>query len=99
MFPNGNIIYCYYNVSVWKRQVFFEGGTMTFSKRLINLQENRGIPKKDIYSACNISRIAYYRYEIGERFPNYETLLALADFFDVSVDYLMCRTDNPKINQ
>lgn len=87
MFPFGNVKY------------FFEGGTMTFSKRLITLQENREIPKKDIYATCNISRIAYYRYEIGERLPTYDVLLALADFFDVSVDYLMCRTDNPKVNR
>lgn len=75
------------------------GDTMTFSERLTNLQESRGLSKKDVYSACGISRIAYYRYERGERMPTYELLLALADFFNVSVDYLMCRTDNPAINR
>lgn len=71
---------------------------MTFHERLATLQDGRLLSKKDVYTACKISRIAYYRYESGERLPTYENLLALADFFDVSVDYLMCRTDNPAIN-
>ena len=72
---------------------------MAFSERLTFLQNNRSLSKKDVYSACNISRIAYYRYESGERLPTYEVLAALADFFGVSVDYLMCRTDNPAVNR
>lgn len=71
---------------------------MNFPERLTTLQKNCGIPKKDIYSACNISRIAYYRYENGDRSPTCEVLIALADFFGVSIDYLVGRTDNPKIN-
>ena len=31
--------------------------------------------------------------------PTYEVLLQIANYFDVSVDYLMCRTNNPKINR
>jgi len=37
------------------------------------------------------------RYEIGEREADYETLIAFADYFNVSVDYLLGRTDNPDI--
>ena len=37
--------------------------------------------------------------EKGERMPTYEVLLQIANYFDVSVDYLMCRTDHPKINR
>lgn len=72
---------------------------MTFSERLIQLQESQGVMKKDVYSACEISRIAYYRYESGERYPTFEALIALADYFNVSIDYLVGRTDNPKINR
>ena len=87
MYPYGNVKY------------FFEGDTLTFSERLVQLQQERGLDKKDIYNACNISRISYYRYESGERPPTHEALLALADYFDVSLDYLVGRTDNPKINR
>ena len=72
---------------------------MTFSDRLVKLQTERNIDKKTIYTACNISRISYYRYESGERTPTYEALLALADYFNVSIDYLVGRTDNPEINE
>lgn len=72
---------------------------MTFSERLIKLQTERNIDKKEIFSACNISRVSYYRYENGERMPTCEALIALADFFGVSIDYLVGRTDNPRLNK
>jgi len=39
------------------------------------------------------------KYETEERIPPTETLLILAEFYNVSIDYILCRTDNPKINQ
>ena len=39
------------------------------------------------------------RYESGDRIPPTETLQILADFYDVSVDYILGRTDNPRINK
>lgn len=39
------------------------------------------------------------KYETGERVPPTETLLILANYYDVSIDYILCRTDNPNINQ
>ena len=38
------------------------------------------------------------RYEKGQREADYKTLIAFADYFNVSVDYLLERTDNPKTN-
>lgn len=39
------------------------------------------------------------RYETGEREADYQTLINIADYFNVSIDYLLGRTDNPKINK
>lgn len=39
------------------------------------------------------------RYENGQREADYKTLIAFADYFNVSVDYLLGRTENPKINK
>lgn len=39
------------------------------------------------------------RYETGALEADYKTLIAIADYFDVSIDYLLGRTDNPKINR
>ena len=68
---------------------------ITFSKRLSQLQSENKFLKKDIAKAVNISIMAYYRYEKSERHPTLPLLIALADFFDVSLDYLVGRTDNP----
>lgn len=39
------------------------------------------------------------RYESGAREADYKTLIALEDYFDVSIDYLLERTDKPKMNR
>ncbi len=39
------------------------------------------------------------RYENGEREADYRTLIAFADYFNVSIDYLLERTDNPHLNR
>ena len=39
------------------------------------------------------------KFENGERVPPTETLLILADFYHVSIDYILCRTENPLVNK
>lgn len=39
------------------------------------------------------------RYETGEREADYKTLILFADYFNVSIDYLLGRTENPKVNK
>lgn len=39
------------------------------------------------------------KYETGERVPPTDTLLILADFYNVSIDYILCRTEKPEINR
>ena len=72
---------------------------MTFAERLTALQQRKNITKQDVYTAVGLSRDAYYRYEKGEREPAAPLLIALADYFDVSLDYLVDRSDNPEINK
>ena len=38
-------------------------------------------------------------FENGERVPPTETLLRLAEFYNVSIDYILCRTNKPEVNQ
>lgn len=72
---------------------------MEFSERLASLRKARNLTQKQVYEAVGMSPIGYQRYEYGERLPSYRHLLAIADFFDVSLDYLTGRTDNPDINR
>ncbi len=46
----------------------------------------------------NMNQNSVSRYETEEREADYATLIAIADYFHVSIDYLLGRTDNPKMN-
>ena len=71
----------------------------SLSERLISLQREHNVLKKDIADAVGLSIMGYYRYEKGERQPTADKIVALADYFNVSTDYLLGRTNNPKMNQ
>ena len=68
---------------------------MTFPERLLSLRKERKLTQKQIYEAIGMSMLGYQRYEYETREPAFRNLLALADYFDVSLDYLVGRTDNP----
>lgn len=66
-----------------------------FSERLQSLRKERGFSVQDLAEALNVTARAYQYYEQGQREPNYEKLTLLADFFQVSTDYLLGRKDAP----
>ncbi len=68
------------------------------TERLIRLREEKKLTKKDIAEFLKIDQSTYGKYELGKRQPDYDTLLKLADFFDVSVDYLLCRSNIRKLD-
>ncbi len=47
----------------------------------------------------NMSQNTISRYETGEREPGIRDLIRIADYFGVSIDYLVCRTDKPEMNR
>ncbi|MCL2851649.1 MAG: helix-turn-helix domain-containing protein [Defluviitaleaceae bacterium] len=65
----------------------------SFGERLIQLQTEHKLLKKDVAEAVGISVMAYYRYETGERLPPSDVLSKFADYFEVSADYLLGRSD------
>ena len=67
------------------------------SKRLNELKASRNLMQKQVAEGAGVPLRTYQRYENGEREPSASTLLALAAYFDVSADYLLGRTDNPKV--
>ncbi len=68
---------------------------MTF-KNLKSIREDRDIKQKDIAKILNVSQNTYSQYETGVISLTAEVLIKLSDFYDVSIDYLLDRTDNPK---
>ena len=71
----------------------------SFCERLQQLKVQKNVMQKTIAADNGLSLRAYQYYERGEREPSMSTLIALADYFDVSLDYLCGRSDNPKINR
>ena len=67
----------------------------TFSKRLKELRKSRGITQLKLAIDLGMNQNSISRYESGEREADYRTLIAFADYFNVSVDYLLERTNNP----
>jgi transcriptional regulator with XRE-family HTH domain len=67
----------------------------TFGERLSVLRKERKSTQKQIAVIFGVTERAYQRYEGNQSTPNYATLIALADYFDVSLDYLVGRSDDP----
>ena len=56
----------------------------------------KGLTQKQVAAALGITEQAYQRYEYGKTVPSALVLIALADYFDVSLDYLVGRSDIPE---
>lgn len=69
-----------------------------FTDILKQLRTNIEISQKQLANTLEISERNYQRYEYGEREPSLSTLVKLANYFQVSLDYLVGRSDNPKMN-
>ena len=65
--------------------------------RLKELREKRKLSQVRFAMDMNMTQSSISRYENEEREADYETLVAFADYFGVSVDYLLGRTNNPKM--
>ena len=64
-----------------------------FSSRIKSLRKERGLKQKEMAKTLGLADRSYQCYEYGERFPDFKGLIAIADFFDVSLDYLVGRSD------
>ena len=63
--------------------------------RIRDLREDRDLKQQDLADYLNCSQVCYSRYENGQRDIPLETISKIADFYNVSVDYLLNRTDCP----
>jgi transcriptional regulator with XRE-family HTH domain len=66
--------------------------------RIAELRMSRHMTQDELAAKLGISRAALSHYEKGRREPDYETLIKIADLFQVSLDYIMCRTDDPRMH-
>jgi transcriptional regulator with XRE-family HTH domain len=68
----------------------------TCGQRISELRENQKMTQGDLSSRLDMTRASLSHYETGRREPDFDTLKKFADFFHVSVDYLIGRTEDPQ---
>ena len=68
-------------------------------KRLKELRIAKRLTQVSVQMKLGVEQALLSKYENGERVPPTETLLRLAEFYEVSIDYLLERTDNPNVNR
>ncbi|MBO5326996.1 MAG: helix-turn-helix transcriptional regulator [Clostridia bacterium] len=67
--------------------------------RLKVLREQKKISQLKLAMDLNMNQNSISRYENGVREADYATLIKFADYFNVSIDYLLERTDNPELHK
>ena len=67
----------------------------SFGERMQTLRKQKNVTQKQIAEHFSLTERAYQRYEGDASTPHFHVLLALAEYFDVSLDYLVGRNDNP----
>lgn len=68
-----------------------------FGGRLFALREENNINKTELAKVLNMSRSMITMYESGERMPSIEVLLKISDYYSVSIDWLLGRTENKQL--
>lgn len=74
-------------------------GDNNMKNNLKLLRKQKGYTQIALQMHTGIEQALLSKFENGERIPPTETLIRLADFYDVSIDYILCRTNKPEINQ
>jgi len=67
-----------------------------FSARLRELRASKKLTQKQVAEGTGLSERAYQHYELEEKEPTLGSINKLADFFEVSTDYLLGRSDTPQ---
>ena len=67
--------------------------------RLKELRKSRGYTQISLQMQTGIEQALLSKFENAERIPPTETLMRLAEFYNVSIDYILCRTDKPEVNR
>lgn len=67
-----------------------------FPERLRKMRERNRLKQCVLSELCGLNRNSVKLYELGKAQPTRKSLERIADYFDVSIDYLLGRSDNPK---
>ena len=79
--------------------VFYSSRGDSMKNRLRQLRKERNLSQVKASMDLFLNQNSISRYETGTREAGYELLVRVADYYDVSIDYILYRTDNPKVNK
>lgn len=68
-------------------------------KRIRDMREDKDLTQKELAKALNCSQQVYSNYELGQRDIPTDILIKLSAFYNVSIDYILGISDNPKIRR
>lgn len=68
----------------------------TFNEHLRSIRKEKSYTQRQVAKGIGVTERNYQYYESGEREPSMSTLIALAEYFNVSLDYLVGRSDDPQ---
>lgn len=71
----------------------------SFAERMKELRRKNGMTQSAVGEIIGLGQDSISVYERGKHYPEVRNLIILADYFGVSTDYLLGRTDNPEINR
>ena len=69
------------------------------ANRLREIRKRKGYTQQKVAMDLNLSQNSISRYESGVREADYDLLVRFADYYNVSIDYILCRTVDPTINR
>lgn len=69
------------------------------ANRLREIRKQKGYTQQKVAMDLNLSQNSISRYESGVREADYELLVRFADYYNVSIDYILCRTDQSATNK
>lgn len=72
---------------------------MKFNEKLLDLRKKKGLSQEDLGGSLNVSRQTISKWEGGQSYPDFEKLILLSEFFDITLDELMKDTDVQNIKE
>lgn len=80
-------------------RLFTKGTLIVIGEKIKELRKNSKITQEQLGNAIGVSKMAVSYFEKGKKAPGRETLEKIADYFNVTTDYLLGRSEDPELNE
>lgn len=84
---------------LYRDRDIFVGGVQMFTKRFVDILQINNVTAYKVAKGTGISQGLMNEYKNGVKLPTIQNLAKIADYLNVSVDYLLGRTDKPEVNR